>query len=212
MVLPDREYYSLQELADRWNLPVADIQHFAETGKLEVSVRLSGVHAEAGNYERTAEGNFTLPRFRKLLNGHYPLRPKDLYEVFRRPEIKLVHLETPEDDEYFDLDDPIVITRDDVAVMPAEIERFELAHGIGAEEPFRTGLPGRPSAKHLILQEFERRAHRGECLPTVIAEAKAIWSWYEANNPHGISVTEKTIENNIRFLYNQLVRNRPPKL
>ena len=212
MALPDREYYSLQEVADRWNRPVADIQHYAETGKLEVCVRLLGVHAEAGNYEKTAQGNFLSPTYRKHLTGHYPLRPKELYEVFRRPKIKLLHLDTREGEDYFDLDDPIIITRDDVAIMSAEIERFERIHGIGAEEQFRTGLPGRPSAKDLIQREFERRASVKECQGKVKHEAEALLNWYNETYPHGISVTSKTIENNIRSRFRQLFGTSAPKL
>ena len=78
-------------------------------------------------------------------------------------------------------------------------------------EPYRSGLPGRPTAKRLIETEFERRAQAGEACSTLAREARALCDWIACEHPTAPSVTARTIENQIRHVYNRLVRSGPTK-
>jgi hypothetical protein len=72
-------------------------------------------------------------------------------------------------------------------------------------DPYRTGLPGRPTSKHLYLAELERRASLGLMLPEVKAESVALHHWLKKE--HGsaaASASPKAIENSIRDTYRRL--------
>ena len=71
-------------------------------------------------------------------------------------------------------------------------------------DPHATGLPGRPpKLKHLIEQEFRRRAEAGEVCSSLAAEARALRDWAAESHPKAPTPTEKTIANNIRDPYRQ---------
>lgn len=70
----------------------------------------------------------------------------------------------------------------------------------------RTGLPGRPTIKHLIVQELRRRVAAGTFEGTLDAEAQALAEWAKAAYSEAPPPTWKTIRNQIRATYNTLVK------
>ncbi len=76
---------------------------------------------------------------------------------------------------------------------------------------YRTGLPGKPSIKHLIVQEFRCRGESGDYELTLKAEAQALHEWAKDKHPKAPTPTPKTIENHIRDDYHRLIRNKPTK-
>jgi len=75
----------------------------------------------------------------------------------------------------------------------------------------RTGAPGRPTSRHLVHREFERRISANEVLPTVAAEAGFLADWLKTNHPTMAPMTEKSIQNAIRQGYNAQVRGQLTK-
>ena len=73
-------------------------------------------------------------------------------------------------------------------------------------DQYRTGLPGRPTIKHLIEQEFRRRADNGELCPTLKAEAQALCDWAARNHPEAPIPKSKTVMNDIRDAYREAMR------
>src|SRR5690606_13765343 len=68
--------------------------------------------------------------------------------------------------------------------------------------PLSTGMPGRPSkAKHLIEDEFARRARSGTLAASLALEAVALLAWLSEAHPETPRPTKDTIENNIRDAY-----------
>ncbi len=61
-----------------------------------------------------------------------------------------------------------------------------------------SGMPGRPTAKHLYTAELERRHAAGEMLPEVSKEAGALLSWFRAKHPSLNAGSPGTVQNNIR--------------
>ena len=51
MPLPETDYFSLEEIAERWRVPVIQVQRYGETGIIDVCVRLRSAEAEGGTYE-----------------------------------------------------------------------------------------------------------------------------------------------------------------
>jgi hypothetical protein len=68
-------------------------------------------------------------------------------------------------------------------------------------DPYRSGLGGRPTMKHLIMAEFERRLASGETLASLKAEATELCKWSVRTHPDGPSPTSGTVENHIRDLH-----------
>lgn len=69
----------------------------------------------------------------------------------------------------------------------------------------KTGMPGRPPlAKHLILDELERRASFGQLAPTVSEQALQLVEWVAVAHPDCARPAPGTTENTIRDAYRQL--------
>ena len=51
MVRIEKLYFTLKEIAERWQVKMDDLAYLAENGDLRVSVRLYTVHLEEGIYE-----------------------------------------------------------------------------------------------------------------------------------------------------------------
>ncbi len=70
---------------------------------------------------------------------------------------------------------------------------------------YRTGLSGRPSIKHLILGELERRVKARDLKPILAHEAKALREWAESTHPKAPTPAARAIENMIRDEYRKIV-------
>jgi hypothetical protein len=65
----------------------------------------------------------------------------------------------------------------------------------------RTGAQGRPSSRHLVEEEFQRRNSNNETLPTLNAEAEALSGWLVLKHPGLAPMAPKTVANCIRAEY-----------
>lgn len=92
-------------------------------------------------------------------------------------------------------------------MLPADHPMFHLRSWLEGSEIEEARSPGRPSAQHLVMAEFERRVARGMMEPRVSAEAKALSAWLVQKHPNAPDMSEKTIENHIRKPF----RERAPK-
>jgi hypothetical protein len=89
-------------------------------------------------------------------------------------------------------------------VLLQEAEQVEATPTDALPATTNTGMPGRPSSKHLYLLEFDRRAAAGEKADTLIEEAKALHKWLLNTHPQAPPATPKTIMNLIRSSYQAL--------
>jgi hypothetical protein len=78
-------------------------------------------------------------------------------------------------------------------------------------DPFRTGMPGRSTAKHKIVAEFERRVASDEALPSLTAEARDLSRWLLRTYPGAPPTSTRTIENQIRDLHRRHLRSKATK-
>ena len=62
----------------------------------------------------------------------------------------------------------------------------------------RTGAPGRPSAMHLVEEEYRARWQRGEAETSINAEAAALADWLRAEHPRAPPLKPKSIANKLR--------------
>jgi hypothetical protein len=119
---------------------------------------------------------------------------EDMNSFPRAPRIRCIYIELNHLEAWLE-------KRKAPAVQPASREADSEPE---APDPYRNGFPGRPSIRHLILAEFERRAQAGEMLPEVGKEAQALQKWAAENHPKARPPTRGAIENLIRDSHRKL--------
>ena len=69
MPLPEKEYFCLDEIEERWDIQRRDTIYYAENGLLKIAMRVVGVTIETGIIEPEADGRW----FRLIEDqSHYP--------------------------------------------------------------------------------------------------------------------------------------------
>lgn len=68
-------------------------------------------------------------------------------------------------------------------------------------DPYRTGLAGRPTIKHLIEHQFRREAEAGVVAASLRAQAEHLLNWARETHPTAAPPSVTTIENHVRQLY-----------
>ncbi len=102
---------------------------------------------------------------------------------------------------------------DDLLIAEAlqMVNTREASSDWASPDPHSSGFPGRPpKGKHLIEQEFRRRADAGEVCSTLPEEARALLEWLKGEHQSAPPPTVKTITNNIRGLYRKYEQKQRP--
>jgi hypothetical protein len=103
----------------------------------------------------------------------------------------------------------------DVRVRPHEPRTMphDAHHGPkSGAQPYRTGLPGRPTSWHLAEQECHRRWAAGERHPTVTAWAVSLSKWLTETHPEASPLSVQSLRNRLAPLLGELragARTRP---
>ncbi len=71
-------------------------------------------------------------------------------------------------------------------------------------EPAKTGVPGRPTSKHLVIAELAERARAGRLPPTLTGASRDLAYWLSTAHPAMPRMGEKAIANAIREEYRKL--------
>ena len=92
----------------------------------------------------------------------------------------------------------VLIKREDVLAFWAPPDAS------GTQQPaVRSGLPGKPTSKHLYLQKLDARIKTGEVASSLEREAAFLKDWLKETHPEAPSSGLSAIKNNIRKRYNQ---------
>jgi hypothetical protein len=84
MPFPQREYVTLRSVAQSWKAPIADVRHYAETGKLRCAIWINETCIELGSFERLANGQkHFCPDCTVYVEGLVGLLPEDCRLLFR---------------------------------------------------------------------------------------------------------------------------------
>ena len=70
-----------------------------------------------------------------------------------------------------------------------------------APDPYRTGLPGKPTIKHLMLAEFSKRVEKGTFELKLEDEAEALCNWAKNKHPKAPRPKPPSVRNAIRDEY-----------
>jgi hypothetical protein len=112
--------------------------------------------------------------------------------------------------------DYFFVSRAEVAAAwPVETNKPNAETAGDAIDPFRTGVPGRPSAGDVVLREAKQRITSGEVKPQqgkLAQFARDLETWWENErrnyNPPGPKLSANRIENLVRELWNKSM-NKP---
>ena len=146
MPLPEKEYFALEEIEERWNIRRLDTVYYAENGLLEIAMRVVGVVIETGIIETEPNGRwFRLLEDHTRYSGLLTLRACDLAVLLRRGSMTVRCFRAGEQ-RYGDIAEPeggIEPRTCDLVVTRAERDRFEHAHDL-TETVHTNGFPTRP--------------------------------------------------------------------
>lgn len=146
MSLIDKTYFTLEEIEERWQLPHRDIVYLVENGLLTLSVRVSNVRLELGEYQELAKGDRDrLPTDQHWFSGLRDLAQHDAFRLFRDGHADVDQFRAPAG-HYCDLlaPDSIPIRVCDVVIRREERDRVESRHGL-----VRAGTPRGPAFQQL---------------------------------------------------------------
>jgi len=137
MAVIEKDYFALEELEERWDVPHRDLVYLAENGLLKVSVRLYGVRLEQGSYEEVDEGHWcSIPEDQSLFQGLQDLRAQDVYRLFHEGALRIERFDAPEGRYCVVLqpENGILIRKEELVVRREERDRAEARHGLGGTQ------------------------------------------------------------------------------
>lgn len=72
--LPERIYYHIEDLAERWSLPVREIEYYIEQSHLTAHIRLYDTELDVGMFEDSKIGkSYFIPHETQTADGLYAL-------------------------------------------------------------------------------------------------------------------------------------------
>jgi hypothetical protein len=140
MRLVQKEYFTVDELIELWDMSQRDFMYLAENGHVRLSIRLFGVAIERGDIE-TEEGGrwFTIPCERGRHSGLFDLAECDVHTLFKTGEARVSHFHTGEGRycQITEPSEPVCVHPEDLLVRDAERARVEkwLRWGVAAQKP-----------------------------------------------------------------------------
>jgi hypothetical protein len=90
MPLPEKEYFALEEIEERWGIGRRDTTYYAENGLLAVAVPAAGLRIEVGKMMAVGGGEaLRVPVQRLRACGPLRLRERDVAAVLRRGDAEV---------------------------------------------------------------------------------------------------------------------------
>lgn len=131
MSLPQKEYFALTEVEQRWGMRRLDTAYLAENGRIEISIRTHEMDVVSGTatHPKAPWGRSTERTWRH--DGLLPLRPGDLSAVLRRGSYVVSEFKA-EPGRFLSVcppSRPIRVEPVDLLVTDAEVLRFEQEFG-----------------------------------------------------------------------------------
>lgn len=218
MPLPEKDYYSLHEIAARWKIPLLDLQYYATHGEIETLIWL---HVGVATFYQMKELQVGLvipvPTGLKAYRDYAVVPSDDLRQVFRSDTAlvrNFIHPETLEQIEIHESHPCYEVRSDDLVISRLERNRFEQFHAllsaaIETVSPYSKppSFAGRPSTMHQIKQHFLERCRKDQLLPSLQQEADYLSRWAEDHIREGQPPKTKAIMNALRSSYRE---HRPP--
>jgi hypothetical protein len=132
MVRIDKLYFTLKEVAERWQVKMDDLAYLAENGDLRVSVRLYNVHLEEGIYELDTRDDhpYRIPLDQSRFSGLQDLTACDAHKAFRYGEAQVTNFYAHGDAyvEIIEPSDSVIVQLPQLLIRREERDRIEAEH------------------------------------------------------------------------------------
>lgn len=135
MPLPQKRWYRIADVAQRWNMPLSDIEDYALDEVLQLSAFVVDMPAETNGWE-LGDDNVRSPQGMLFVNGPQPLQRASLLEIFRvgQTEVRSFRTERPNQCIYLKSGAPaVIVRREDLILTRQERDRFERDHAVAIE-------------------------------------------------------------------------------
>jgi hypothetical protein len=191
VALPEKEYFTLEELAKRWGTDLGSLQHYAEHNLLEVQAWLGSSAAKVYQTQETRHGDRVPVQVGLTDYKDYALlEPDEVRQVFRHGKRAI--------GKFLALDRSLLykpldaakcqVEVSDLVVSKKERDRFEkrYALNLAMSKPKEAtesqgrhvgSFSGRPSVMFRIEEEMRRRAASGTMESSLKREAEQLHSW-----------------------------------
>jgi len=183
MALPRRIFYALNEIAIRWDCPLADIAGWASAGYFDIVTGIKRVQCCS-----------------QALEGLVAVSIMDVLPMFRRHGTlpatgRIHHIRPPGVTEWAFVTDPedgIEVTLADLMIRGEDVQRFEDQHELSRRPVTNIGTTPRYAWDDAFLAEILRIHEQG--VPATQAEwIGRIQEWFAMNSKSGDVPDERTI-------------------
>lgn len=127
-MLIEKDYFTLVEVLEHWQMLRRDAAYLAENGKLRLSVKVFHQRLEAGGFEVHEEaGAFRVPHRHYVHTGLLDLEERDAHALFRDSTVEVFSFHASPG-EYLEIHDeglPLIVRESDLLVRHDERRRVE---------------------------------------------------------------------------------------
>lgn len=127
-MLIEKDYFTLVEVLEHWQMPRRDAVYLAENGELRLSVRVFHQRLEEGGFEQhDLAGSFRVPYRHFVHTGLLDLEERDAHALFRDSTVEVFSFHTPPN-QYLEIHDdglPLIVRESDLLVRHEERRRVE---------------------------------------------------------------------------------------
>lgn len=140
MCFPEKDFFYLKQLANRWDVGIEDVQHAITCNKLMAYIFTRPIFAT--RMREHSSNEFTISSSASKVEGFVVIFPEDCHELFFEGAIELRRFISVNDNCSYLLPDnlpPIKLFEDRLVVLKSECERFERAFDldiISQKDPF----------------------------------------------------------------------------
>ena len=193
MALPPRVYFTLQEVAIRWDCTLADIAGWASVGRFDIVTAIPPV-----------------TRGRQVVAGYVVVSVTDILQMFRRcgtgPTRSIVRRFRPRDqDEWIMIADPvgIEVTLADLLIMSEDARRFETDCDLLRRPAAHIGSTARYDWDGMYIALMVRIHEQG--VPATQAEwLGEVQEWFVSNGDGSEVPDERTIRRRLTPIWKAL--------
>lgn len=213
MALPEKNYYLLCDVGERWRVSPQDVRYYAENGLLEIQTWLPEIIVKLFRNKKTEDGEIAPVQIGVSdYKGYAIVEPDELRKIFRNSPRPVNRFKCPRSGDPIKIFDPrtrFMVAIEDLVVSKTERDRFEKECGIEITDcprqikisPQPPSFSGRPSVMHKIEKEFYARAASGILLPTLAGECRHLQAWAKAEITGEQTPSWRGIANALRIQY-----------
>jgi len=212
MPMPDKDFYFLEEVATRWQVPLSEIHYHATHGQVQV---MTWVNISVANIHRVIEAkNGTTVQITSRptpYKGYAVIAPDELRSVLRDGTHSMRKFSSPTHNNIIEIHNECQdckVSAHELVMARSERDRFEELYALmSTDKPdvdpshAPMSFSGRPSSMHQVRQHFFERCEQGKLLPTLRQEASYLSKWAIENIKEGQPPKMKTIMNSVREDY-----------